>query len=388
MRRHFRRGEIDARVRTTGHLKRSKSRRSPRHLDHRPEVDQTRPHGLAIATLVMLGIMVATVVGWWVLLPEIAPKRITIAVLPFEQTLARQASPYLGEGIAADVAIALAQVPDFIVLDRAASFAYRSGGDVATRLAGELGATHVVEGRVRHADGEVALSARLTDLSEFKALWEEELTGPDAEFFAMRDALAVGVAKKLMLLGDAAISGGPPVQLRAYETFLEARVAADAGDASRAATLAERSLSLDDGHAQAHYLLATLYHREGRPEAAAHAGRAVALHPEYAPAQAFHAHLRFLAAGDLAAYHRRLTDLVATRRDAEALRRLACLYEAAGRPEDASTARSYLRQFDPLGVRAGGCPGLPALHAASITAVPWRTAEEVLSAPTAGASAG
>ena len=335
----------------------------------------------------MLGIMVATVVGWWVLLPEIAPKRITIAVLPFEQTLAPQASPHLGEGAAADIAIALAQVPDFIVLDRAASFGYRSGGDVATRLAGELGATHVVEGRVRHADGEILLSARLTDLSEFKVLWEEELTGPDAELFALRDTLAAAVAKKLMLLGDAAISGGPPVQLRAYETFLEARVAADAGDASRAATLAERSLSLDDGHAQAHYLLATLYHREGRPEAAAHAGRAVALHPEYAPAQAFHAHLRFLAAGDLAAYHRRLTDLVATRRDAEALRGLACLYEAAGRREDAAAAQAYLRQFNPLGVRAGGCPGLPALDAASINNVPWRTAEDVLTASTAGVPA-
>ncbi len=326
----------------------------------------------------MLGIMVATVVGWWVLLPEIAPKRITIAVLPFEQTPATQTSPYLGEGIAADVAIALAQVPDFIVLDRGASFAYRSGGDVATRLAGKLGATHVVEGQVGHADDEVVLSARLTDLSEFKVLWEEELTGPDAEFFALRDALAAAIAKKLMLLGDAAISGGPPVQLRAYETFLEARAAADAGAPSRAAALAERSLLLDANHAQAHYLLATLYHRTGRPEATTHAARAVAIHPEFAPAQALHAHLRFRADGDLAGYHRGLTDLVATRRDAEALRGLTCLYDAAGRPEDAADARAYLRQFDPLGARDDDCMLLPVLDATAIHRVPWRSAEEVL----------
>ena len=330
----------------------------------------------------MLGIMVATVVGWWVLLPEIAPKRITIAVLPFEQRAASQASPYLGEGVAADIAIALAQVPDFVVLDRAASFAYRSRGDVATLLAGEVGATHAVEGRVRLAGGEVALSARLTDLSEFKVLWEEDLTGPETELFALRDAVAAAIAKKLLLLGDVAISAGPPIELAAYETFVEARAASDAGDAARASALAERSLALDDNNAGGHHLLAELHYREGRPEAEAHAARAVALHPGFAPASALRAHLRFLRDGDLFAYHGTLTDLVAARRDAEALRWLACLYEAVGRREDADTAHGYLRQFDPLGARAGGCALFLALDADSIGRVPWRSAEEVLTAPT------
>ena len=194
-------------------------------------MEQARSHGVAIATLVMLGIMIATVVGWWVLLPEIAPKRITIAVLPFEQSQGSpQESPYLGEGIAADIAIALAEVPDFIVLDRAASFSYRSRGGVSQLLAGELGATHAVEGRVRRAGGAITVSARLTDLSEFLVLWEEDLSGADAELFAIRDAIAVGIAKKLLLLGDVAVSAGPPVDLHAYETFLEARAVADAGN--------------------------------------------------------------------------------------------------------------------------------------------------------------
>ena len=347
-------------------------------------MEQARSHGVAIATLIMLGIMIATVVGWWVLLPEIAPKRITIAVLPFEQSPGTpRASPYLGEGIAADIAIALAEVPDFIVLDRAASFSYRSRGSVAQLLAGELGATHAVEGRVRRADGTIAVSARLTDLSEFQVLWEEDLSGEDVELFAIRDAIAVAVAKKLLLFGDIAVSAGPPVDLRAYETFLEARAVADAGDTSRATSLAERSLALDGKNPYAHYLLADLYYREGRPEAEAHVARALAIDAGSAPAQALRAHLRFLTDGDLPAYHRTLTDLVAARRDADALRWLTCLYEAGGQRDDARFAANYLRQLDPLEARPTGCTLFMALDAATVRALPWRSAAEVLQAPSA-----
>lgn len=334
----------------------------------------------------MLAIMVATVVGWWVLLPEIAPKRITIAVLPFEESsTTRRASHHLGEGIAADIAIALGQVPDFVVLDRAASFAFRSERDVANRLAGELGATHVVEGRVQRAEGRTDLSARLTNLADFQVLWEEDLSGGDAELFAMRDAVARAIAQKLVLLGDVDVSAGPPTALDAYDAFLEARALADAGDTARASALAERSLALDENNPYAHLLLGELYYRDARPEAFAHVARALAIDPGSAPARALQAHLGFLADGDLVAYHRSLTDLVARQRDATALRRLACLYEAVGRQDDARTAANYLRQLDPLGARPSGCAPFTALDPDKVRAVPWRSAAEVLAAERPGA---
>lgn len=349
-------------------------------------MQQRKSHGVAVATLVMLVIMVATVVGWWVLLPEIAPKRITIAVLPFEQPVTTPGTPsHLGEGIAADIAIALAEVPDFVVLDRAASFAFRSERDVANRLAGELGATHVVEGRVRRAEGRTDLSARLTNLGDFQVLWEEDLSGDDAELFAMRDAVARAIAEKLVLLGDVDVSAGPPTGLEAYDAFLEARALADAGDTARAAALAERSLALDESNPYAHLLLGELYYRDARPEAGAHVARALAIDRDSAPARALKAHLDFLADRDLAAYHRRLTDLVARHRDAAALRRLACLYEAAGRQDDARTAANHLRQLDPLGARPPGCGPFMTLDPDTIRAVPWRAAAEVLAAQPDGA---
>ena len=347
---------------------------------------QARSHGLAVATLVMLAIMVATVVGWWVLLPEIAPKRITIAVLPFEQPLTTpEASSHLGEGIAAEIAIALAEVPDFVVLDRAASFAFRSEGDVANRLAGELGATHVVEGRVRRADGRTDLSARLTNLGDFQVLWEEDLSGDDRELFAMRDAVARAIAKKLVLLGDVAVSAGPATGLDAYDAFLEARALADAGETARATALAKRSLALDERNSYAHLLLAQLYYREGNAEAATHVSRGLALDPGSVPARALEAHLGFLEDGDLAAYHLSLADLVARHRNADALRRLTCLYQAVGRQDDGSAAIGYLRQFDPLGARPWGCELLLALDPDTVDAVPWRSAAELLSAEPVGA---
>ena len=349
-------------------------------------MQQPRSYGVAVATLAMLVIMVATVVGWWVLLPEIAPKRITIAVLPFEQPVTTPGTPsYLGEGIAADIAIALAEVPDFVVLDRAASFAFRSQRDVANRLAGELGATHVVEGRIRRAEGRTELSARLTNLGDFQVLWEEDLSGADAELFAMRDAVARAIAEKLVLLGDVDVSAGPPTRLDAYEAFLEARALSDAGDTTGGAAVAERSLALDENNSYAHLLLGELYSRDVRPEAGVHVARALAIDPGSTPARALQSHLGFLADGDLTAYHRSLTDLVAGHRDSSALRQLACLYEAAGREDDALTAASYLRQLDPLGVRPSGCAPFMTLDPDKLRAVPWRTAAEVLAAEPARA---
>jgi len=210
-----------------------------------------------LATLGMTAFFVAAVVGWWALLPEIAPKRIVVAVLPFDDggTGANGAS-WLGEGIADDVRIALAQTPEFVVLESAASFAYRDRRHPFRALQDELGATHAVAGGARRSSDSLKVAAHLIYLAETTTLWEDDWEGGMGDLFAIRDAIAQAVAQKLLLLGEAHGTAGPPVAVPAYEAFLRARALERSGDMQGAERLVRESLRHDADNPYAHTWLA------------------------------------------------------------------------------------------------------------------------------------
>ena len=334
-----------------------------------------KPHAFAIATLAMAAIVIATVVGWWMLLPEIAPKRIVIAVLPFADRSEARDQQFLADGIAADVAIGVAQVPEFVVIGRATSFGYRGERFPMRQLADDLGATYVIAGSVRRQEDRLWVTARLTDLADFGVLWKKEWQGVLADVFAIRDEISHGIASKLLLLGDADVSAGPAIDAGAYEVFLRARSHGDAGEHVAAIELAEESLQLDAENLYAHYYLAFIQHQRRQAGARAHVDAALNIDADFRRALSLQVRLRYLEDGDVIGYYRGLADLVTRHRDAHAARWLADLYAAAGRDEDASTLRRYLRldlSVSTIDAPAGGSV------TTAFANVPWRPATEIL----------
>ena len=248
-------------------------------------------NGFVLAIAAMIVIVVGTGIGWWMVLPEIAPKRIAIAVLPFSDTGPAGSDAHLAHGLSADILSGLAGVPDFDVLAARETSQYRSGETQLRQLADTLGATYAVEGSVRREGDRLTVTARLTDLADLDVTWRDSARGRMDDIFALRDAIADAIAEKL-LLGDAEVSAGPEIDLPAYEAYLRARLRGDAGDHAAARNLAEHSLSISGDNPYAHYYLGYLSHMQDRGDEMAHLDAALAADPTYAPARALATRIR------------------------------------------------------------------------------------------------
>ena len=240
-------------------------------------------NGLAVAILAMIVVVVGTGIGWWMVLPEMAPKRIAIAVLPFADMGPTESDAHLAHGLAAEILSGLATVPDFDVLAARETSRHRSGETRLRQLADELGATYAVEGSIRREGDRLDVTARLTDLSDLDVTWHDSMRGSMDDIFAFRDAIADAVAEKL-LLGDAEVSAGPVIDLPAYEMYLRARARGDAGNHAAARDFAERSLAITYSNPYAHYYLGHLKHLQNQDGAMRHVEAALEADPTYAPA--------------------------------------------------------------------------------------------------------
>lgn len=244
---------------------------------------------LAIAAMIV--VVAGTGIGWWMVLPEWAPKRIAIAVLPFVDAGSTGDDAHLAHGLSADILSGLASVPEFDVLAARETSQYRSGETQLRQLADTLGATYAVEGSVRREGNRLAVTARLTDLSDLDVTWSDNVRGPMDDIFALRDAIADAIAEKL-LLDNAEVSAGPEIDRRAYEAYLRARLHGDAGDYAAARNFSERSLSITRDNPYAHYYLGYLSHVQDRGDEMAHLEAALAADSTYAPARALATRVR------------------------------------------------------------------------------------------------
>ena len=248
-------------------------------------------NGFVLAIAAMIVVVVGTGVGWWMVLPELAPKRIAIAVLPFADTGPTGSDAHIAHGLSADILSGLASVSDFDVLDASETSQYTSGETQLRQLSDTLGATYAVEGSVHREGDRLAVTARLTDLADLDVIWRDSLRGSMDDIFVLRDAIAGAIAEKL-LLGDAEVSAGPVIDRGAYEMFLRARTRGDAGDYAGARDLAERSLAISEDNPYAHYYLGYLRHLQNRGDEMPHIEAALGADPTYAPALALAARLR------------------------------------------------------------------------------------------------
>ena len=99
---------------------------------------------------------------------------LTLAVLPFGNIGADSALSYVAEGLADEVAGALARVPGIQIKSRSGARAYRGqlGADV-TEAGARLKADYLITGVVRQERGRWILSAELARAADKASLWGE-----------------------------------------------------------------------------------------------------------------------------------------------------------------------------------------------------------------------
>ncbi|MDH3688152.1 MAG: guanylyl cyclase, partial [Gammaproteobacteria bacterium] len=91
------------------------------------------------------------------------PEKPSIVVLPFDNLSGDPEQEYFVDGLTEDIITDLTRYPDFFVIARHSSFAYKNKAVKAQQVAEELGVQYLVEGSIQRTSKQFRITAQLID---------------------------------------------------------------------------------------------------------------------------------------------------------------------------------------------------------------------------------
>jgi len=286
----------------------------------------------------------------------------SLAVLPFETMGNDTANAYFAEGIAEEVANALAQIPGLRIAGRRSAMRFSGKGATAEDVGAALDVGAVLEGTVRRAGNRIRVSAQLTSAGDGLVLWSQSYDRELKDVFAVQDEIAHAIADALQVTyagGGGAVRG--PIDLEAYDLYLKGlyfyRRRTSTSLTQSLASL-EQAVTRDSTFAAAHAALAmtllTLPYNsltpmgQVLPEARAAAQRAARLDPASAEAHTALglAHAEAFEWAEAEVEYRRA--IVLDPNAAEAYYRLGHMFIAQRRVPEAIVELRLAKAHDPL----------------------------------------
>jgi TolB-like protein/class 3 adenylate cyclase/Flp pilus assembly protein TadD len=262
----------------------------------------------------------------------------SIAVLPFANLSGDPAQDYLSDGTTDDIISALGRFSDLSVIAHVAVAPYKGKPLQPGQLSRELGVCYALEGSVRRNGNQVLITAQLGDALSGLLLWSDSYAGEFKDIFGLRNEITQSVAGKLAIkiigIESQRAFKKPTENLDAYDYVLRGRdyyarntragnnqakilfehaIELDPAYASayvalgwtryravnfgwsefpdealkQAESLAQKAIELDDGNAEAHALLGSIYLNLAQLDTAIlEAERAIALNPNDAASYA------------------------------------------------------------------------------------------------------
>jgi TolB-like protein/DNA-binding SARP family transcriptional activator len=151
----------------------------------------------------------------------------SIAVLPFRDLTGDPAHHFVAEGLVEDLIEALSRVPNFFVISRLSTLAFRDQNRHPREIGNVLGVRYVLSGSIRIFEDRLRLTIELTDTELGAALWISRLDERFADLFEVQDRLSEMIVRKVApYLHEAEMSRirvKRPDSLEAYDLFLRAQ---------------------------------------------------------------------------------------------------------------------------------------------------------------------
>ncbi|MFL5268664.1 MAG: BTAD domain-containing putative transcriptional regulator [Stellaceae bacterium] len=151
----------------------------------------------------------------------------SIAVLPFRNLTDDSAHHFVAEGLVEDLIEALSRVPNFFVISRLSTLAFRNQDRHPRDIGDVLGVRYVLSGSLRVLEDRLRLTIELTDTQLGAALWFSKLDERFADLFEVQDRLSEMIVRKVAPYLHAAemnrIRVKRPDSFEAYDLFLRAQ---------------------------------------------------------------------------------------------------------------------------------------------------------------------
>lgn len=192
-----------------------------------------------------------------------------LAVLPLANMSPEARDEYFSDGMTEEIIAALTKVPGLSVISRTSVMQYKTQPKRLAEIGRELKVTHILEGSVRKASGNVRITVQLIDAPADRHLWAESYDRSLEDVFSVQSEIAEKVASALQirLLEESRkqlqrVPTRDPVALTLY---LKGRVSQLGDEQGMVAALGYLKLAVerDPGFAQAHSELAAVYQQLG-----------------------------------------------------------------------------------------------------------------------------
>ncbi len=226
--------------------------------------------------------------------PPVPGKELSIAVLPFASMSSDPEQEFFTDGLTEDIITDLSNVPNFFVIARDSTFAFKGKPTDVRQIAQSLGVKYVLEGSARRSAQRLRINVQLVDAAGGGThVWAERFDRDLADIFVVQDEIARRVVEAITgkLAAFPVVERYRPSNLEAYDLCVRARTiwAQDKASTQAAQSLLERAIALAPDYCEAHWRLAMAHihnwlhwgepEEPNRPKAIAHARRAVELDP-------------------------------------------------------------------------------------------------------------
>lgn len=220
--------------------------------------------------LALAGVLLAVLVGggvWWTTrAPRLDVRNPIVAVLPLTNATGDSGNDYLVAGVADSLVTSLASLPTVTALSRAVVDDARARQKTPAAVAGDLGATFVVDGTVQRAGDQLRVAISLVR-PDGTVAWAEAVEGRTRDLFQMQARLAGAFGDALRVQMSAAeqtrLVTPPTSNANALDAYWRGRALLERrdtpGNLPRAETAFKEALRLDPRFADAHAALAETY---------------------------------------------------------------------------------------------------------------------------------
>jgi tetratricopeptide (TPR) repeat protein len=197
----------------------------------------------------------------------IAPGPKVVAVLPLAGASGDPQTESLAAGVADSLITTLSKVPGLTVVSRAATLKYQDRKLEPDDIAGELGATMLVDGRVQRSGEQLRITLSLLEPGAKVVRWQNAYDGTFAEVFSLQREVADAVARALSLPVDpnTAADDRPTQNVEAFADYAQARTFLERPDIKdsldRSIGLFQSAIARDPRFARAHAGLGEAYWR-------------------------------------------------------------------------------------------------------------------------------